>query len=72
MNTELLQEKINNSGLKLNYLAERCGLSTNGFRAKCNGAMPPFNARQIATLKICLRLTLEEVDEIFLTGYADR
>lgn len=64
-NTELLEEKIAQSGKKKGYLAEKVGLSTGGFYNCCNNKAE-FTARQIAILCEELNITtFEEMKAIF-------
>lgn len=66
-NTELLEEKIRNSGKKKNHLAEKVGLSSTGFR-KCVVNKAQFKTGQIKIL--CEELgirTPEELHDIFFS-----
>lgn len=62
--TELLQEKIKNSGLKMTFLAEKCGLTYQGFWKKVNN-LSEFTAPEIQELTELLNLSLEEQQRIF-------
>lgn len=63
--TEKLQEKIDDSGKKKGYLAEKVGLSRAGFR-NCETNKAEFTARQINILCDELYITdLEEKEAIF-------
>ena len=65
----LLEEKIKASGLKKEYLLAQMHLKSMGsFSNKMNG-ITEFTAGEIAALADSLRLSREEVHEIFL---ADR
>ena len=64
-NTKELKSKIHDSGFKISFLADKCGLSRNGLSLKINGKYE-FNAVEIKTLKELLDLTPEEVDYLFL------
>jgi len=65
VNTILLKEHIKASGKKKGYLAERCGLSRQGFQNKCEGRSD-FSAREIQSLCIELGIdSLEEKENIF-------
>lgn len=66
MNQVLFEKKIEEQGLKRTFLAEQCGISLNSFNGKITGMLPPFNAKQIATLQYWLRLTPQDVYDIFL------
>ena len=64
-NTKLLEQKIEESGLKKCYLAEKLGLSPAGFR-NCVTNKAEFKASHIRAL--CAELgvtTLEEKEAIF-------
>lgn len=64
-NTELLEQKIAESGLKKIYLAEKIGLSLAGFRNCCINKAE-FKASQIQTLCDELRIVdLKEKQAIF-------
>lgn len=58
--TEKLQEKIDASGKKKGYLAEKVGLSRAGFR-NCETNKAEFTARQINIL--CDELYIEDLEE---------
>ena len=49
-NTNLLRSKIDESGYKLTYLAEKCNLTYFGFMKKVNNETE-FKASEIKTLK---------------------
>lgn len=64
-NTELLEQKIQESGKKKKYLAARCGLTPNGFRNCCRN-LAEFKISQVDIL--CEELgvkTLTERDRLF-------
>lgn len=64
-NTELLEKKIDESGKKKGYLAEKCGLSRAGFR-NCIINKAEWTASQIDILCEELGITsLREKDAIF-------
>jgi hypothetical protein len=64
-NTELLEKKIQESGLKKGYLAQKCGLSRAGFR-NCVTNKAEWTASQIDILCEELVITsLREKDAIF-------
>lgn len=64
-NTELLEAKIKDSGLKKKYLAAECGLTPNGFRNCCTN-VAEFKASQIETLCRLLKIvSLTERQAIF-------
>lgn len=65
VNTELLDDKIDKSGKKIGYLAEKCGLSLGGFY-NCRTNKAEFKAGQIKTLCAELKITsLKEKETIF-------
>lgn len=64
-NTELLEQKISESGKKKTYLAEKVGLSLAGFR-NCVTNKAEFKASQIDTLCVELNITsLREKEAVF-------
>lgn len=65
-NTQLLEEAIKNSGRKKMYLAEKCGLTTPGFRNKLLNKHP-FTTEEVKAL--CKELDIKSatrMKEIFL------
>jgi len=62
---ELLNEIIEQSGLKKSYLADACGISRMAFYQKAAGKRT-FNAVELRVLKRELHLTANQIDEIFL------
>lgn len=65
-NTEVLREKIQESGLKLIYIAEKLGIDPRTLALKMNGKYE-FKQSEIAVMMDLLRLTAEERDLIFFT-----
>ena len=66
-NTELLDQKIKESGKKKRYLAAKCGLSYAGFR-NCETNKAEFKASHIYILCVELNISkLEEIVAIFFT-----
>ena len=64
-NTKLLEEKIKESGKKISYLAEKCGLSYAGFR-NCVINKAEFKVSHVETLCRELEITsLKERQAIF-------
>ena len=61
-----LKEKIKDAGIKKSYIAERMGISYQGYMKKESGNSQ-FLASEISVLKDILRLTNKEVSEIFLS-----
>lgn len=65
-NTKLLREKIDASGLKLNYIADQLGITRFGLYKKLQDGSE-FKPSQIMKLCNLLRIeTLEERKQIFL------
>lgn len=60
-----LKDKIGESGLKTMYIADRLGLSYQGYWLKLSGKRQ-FKAGEIGKLKSILNLSDQEVVEIFL------
>ncbi|MCI7092284.1 MAG: toxin-antitoxin system, antitoxin component, Xre family protein [Lachnospiraceae bacterium] len=65
--TELLKKKIDESGYKISFIAQKCGLTYQGFLPKMNG-MREFKQTEIIVLRELLKLTQEEADEIFFAA----
>lgn len=57
-NTALLNQLIEESGKKIGYLAEKCGLSRQGFD-NCRNNKAQFNAKQIKIL--CFELNIRKL-----------
>ena len=66
-NTELLKEKLRESGYKLLHVAAACGITYAGFLKKLNNETE-FKASEIVALKKALRLTNAERDAIFFAS----
>ena len=64
INTQLLDERIEQSGLKINYIIEKLGLSKNGFGKKRKG-ITPFRTAEIYVLCDLLNLSDEDKNNIF-------
>lgn len=62
----LLLTKINDSGLKLSYIAANIGLSYAGLRKKLDGETD-FKASEIVALSDLLNLSKSDRDYIFLS-----
>lgn len=62
--TEKLRCRITTCGYKLQFLAEKCGLTYFGFMKKVNNETE-FKASEIKKLKELLDLTNEEANAIF-------
>lgn len=65
-NTELLSKKINESGLKLGYIAEKLGISRPSLNRKLAGETR-FWQNEIVILADLLRLSDREIRDIFLS-----
>lgn len=64
VNTLLLDEAIEKSGLKIGFIIEKLGLSPNGFYKKRKG-ITSFRKSEIYVLCDLLRLTEEQAEKIF-------
>ena len=69
-NSKLLRQNIDESGYKLQFVAEKCGLTYYGFMKKVNNESE-FKASEIAILKELLHLTDSETDQIFFATDVD-
>ncbi len=67
VNTELLSEKIEKSGLKDKYVAEQLNLSPQGFLNKKQNKSE-FKASEIKVLSELLNLTGNDISQIFFAG----
>lgn len=66
-NVELLKEKVDNSGLKNTFIAEKLGISRAAWYKKLKGDSP-FTAEQIQILCNVLHITsLREKEVIFFS-----
>ena len=63
-NTALLAEKIRQSGYKLQYVAEQCGLTYQGLLPKLKGERD-FKQTEVTALRDLLKLTDAESNAIF-------
>ncbi len=61
-----LKDVVEKSGLKKTFIAEKLGLSYQGYLKKENGKSE-FMAKEISVMKDLLRLSNKEVSEIFLS-----
>lgn len=66
VNTDDLNKKIKESGLRIDFIIEKLGLSRTGFDKKRKGKTP-FRVSEVYVLKDLLRLTDEEESHIFYT-----
>ena len=69
--TQLLREKIGESGYKVAFISEKCGLTYQGFLNKVKGRSE-FNADEIRSLRDVLSLSMEDVERIFFAEEVDR
>ncbi len=69
-NTELLNKAIEESGMKINFIAEKIGLSYFGLSKKINN-ITEFKASEIAKISDILKLPKEKRDEIFFADKSD-
>ena len=61
-----LKDVVEKSGLKKTFIAEKLGLSYQGYLKKEN-VKSEFMAKEISVMKDLLRLSNKEVSEIFLS-----
>ena len=64
-NTDMLKKAIEESGLKLSYIAEKLGISRAGLRNKLQNKTE-FTESEIIKLSQLLNLNSEARDQIFL------
>ena len=64
VNAQLLDEKIEKSGYKLNYICEKIGISRSGFNLKRSNKRP-FRTSEIYVLSDLLNISDEEKQSIF-------
>lgn len=69
-NTTLLSERIRQSGYKLQYLAERCGLTYAGLLPKLKGERD-FRQTEITVLRELLKLSDADCNRIFFNEGVD-
>lgn len=65
-----LRKVLDASGYKLRFVAEKCGLTYQGFLPKMKGESE-FTQTEILTLKDLLHLSNSQVQEIFLSPKID-
>lgn len=70
MNTEKLKTLIDNSGLKISYIAQSLGISPQGLYKKLN-AETEFKASEINSLYHLLGMTTAQRDDIFFAPSVD-
>lgn len=64
VNTQLLDKKIEESGLRIGYLVEKLGLSRAGFDKKRKG-ITPFRVAEMYVISDLLKLSDAEKDALF-------
>ena len=64
VNTQLLDDRIEQSGLRIGFIVETLGLSRNGFDKKRKGKTP-FRTAEIYVLTDLLKLTDDDKASIF-------
>lgn len=64
MNIKLLEEKIKESGLKYEFIAEKLNITEAGLRKKRAG-ISEFKASEVKILKQLLHLSSEDINLIF-------
>lgn len=69
-NTEKLREKIAQSGYKITFIAQKCGLTYQGFLNKLNNESE-FRSGEILVLREILDIPCEEADSIFFAKDVD-
>ena len=69
--TGLLKVKIEESGYKLQFIAERCNLSYQGFMNKVNNKTD-FTAPEIKILRDLLKMSPTEMEVIFFAVDVDK
>lgn len=70
-NTELLREKITASGYKLTFIAQKCGLTYQGFLNKLNNESE-FRSGEIMAIRELLNIPCDEADDIFFAKNVDK
>lgn len=66
-NTVELKNAMERSGLKYRFIAEKCGLSYQGFLNKVHN-ITAFTAPEIVALRNLLELSPDESEKIFFAG----
>lgn len=67
VNTQLLDDKIDKSGLRIGFIIEKLGLSRNGFDKKRKGKTP-FRVAEIYVLSDLLKLSEDDQEDIFFAN----
>lgn len=69
-NTALLAERIRQSGYKLQFIAEQCGMTYQGLFPKLKGERE-FRQTEITALRNLLKLSDADCNAIFFTEVVD-
>lgn len=70
-NKELFMTTVREKGIKLQFLADKIGISRQALSNKINNHSQ-FNAREVGELKRLLALSQKEVDDIFFALDVDK
>ena len=70
LDSKLLKNKINDSGLKSSFIAEKLNMSRQSVNKKING-ISPFTTNEAQILTDILHLSIKEREEIFFTKKVD-
>lgn len=65
VNTQLLEQRINDKGMKLGHIADKLGITRQTFRNKVHN-VTPFRAAEVYVLCELLDIT-DEKEDIFLS-----
>jgi len=65
VDTELLDEKIKKSGVKISFLIDKLGLSSQGFYKKKKNPKAKWRGSEIYVIQDILRLSDAETNKIF-------
>lgn len=71
MKTGILEDKIQESGLRIGFIAEKMGISLQALNKKRNGEIE-FSLKDVRVLKELLGLSVSEVNKIFLEETATK
>lgn len=69
-NTELLRKKIEESGLKIRFIAEKIGLTYYGFSKKMNNESE-FKVTEVKALCDLLKISDSDMMKIFFTSVVE-
>lgn len=62
----MLKQTIEESGLRVEYLANKCNISKQAFYNKLNGKSD-FSAEEVGVMRKVLRLDMNQIVDIFLS-----